>query len=174
MMTYLDLLKYYFNLELDATDPMDYTTIIWEIQKQELVFNDGMEEYITIKEEIEPIPESVILDLYKNDLINDLQAQTESDIINGFESDALGTMHHYDASLENQINLIGAVMANIDVYYSCTDQNGVKEMRLHTPEQIKQVFNDGVMFKQMKISEMYQKRDSIKNASTLNELVALL
>ena len=177
VITYPELIKRYYNIDVTASDPMDYTTIVWETEETHVIEqNDenGTQETITKTVPITPIPESDILDNYKDELIDDLDRDTNEQILSGFESSALGSPHHYDAMIENQINIIGAVLAGTELYYSCTDQNGIKDMRLHTAEQIKQVFTDGVTYKQTLVSQFYQKRDAFRNASTLNELVALL
>ncbi len=69
-------------------------------------------------------------------------------IVGGFESSALGSPRIYDSELEDQINLIGAAGAGIDMDYSCTDPaTGIKVSELHTSAQIQQVYADGVIFK---------------------------
>ena len=174
MVTYPELIKNYYGITVAATDPMDYTTIVWETEETFEITENGEKRTITKTVPITPIPEADILSSYKDELIDDLDRETNEQILAGFDSSALGTPHHYDALIENQINIIGAVLVGTELYYSCTNQNGVKDMRLHTAEQIKQVFTDGVIYKQTLVSQYYQKRDAIRNASTLNELVALL
>lgn len=63
----------------------------------------------------------------------------------GFVSSALGAPHVYDSALpQDQINLTGARLANIDVDFTCTDQSGVKIQRAHTAAQIAQVYAAGM------------------------------
>lgn len=41
------------------------------------------------------------------------------DVVNGFDSSALGYPHRYDSDPEDQLNLIGAVASNSDMSFSC-------------------------------------------------------
>lgn len=68
-------------------------------------------------------------------------------IVGGFASSALGTPHTYDSALEDQLNLIGAVSLGVDLPYRCADAVGVKEFRMHTGAQLKQVAADGALVK---------------------------
>lgn len=68
-------------------------------------------------------------------------------IVGGFASSALSAPHTYDSALEDQLNLIGAVGLGIDMPYRCADAAGVKEFRLHTAVQLKQVAADGAVIK---------------------------
>lgn len=77
----------------------------------------------------------------------EINAACTAAIVGGFSSSALGASHTYDSELEDQLNLIGAVGLGIDLPYRCADANGVKEFRLHTAAQLKQVAADGAMVK---------------------------
>lgn len=68
-------------------------------------------------------------------------------IVGGFASSALGAPHTYDSALEDQLNLIGAVSLGVDLPYRCADAVGVKEFRMHTGAQLKQVAADGALVK---------------------------
>ncbi len=68
-------------------------------------------------------------------------------IVGGFTSSALGAHHTYDSELEDQLNLIGAVGLGSNLPYRCADAAGVKEFRLHTAAQLKQVAADGAAIK---------------------------
>jgi len=74
-------------------------------------------------------------------------------IVGGFPSSALGAPHTYDSAMEDQLNLIGAAGANVDLQYSCTDAVGVKNAVLHTAAQIKQVYADGITYKTTQLSK---------------------
>jgi len=76
-----------------------------------------------------------------------------ADIVGGFSSSALGIAHTYDSAMEDQLNLIGAAGANIDLLYTCTDAAGVKDAVLHTAAQLKQVYADGVAHKTTQLSK---------------------
>lgn len=64
-----------------------------------------------------------------------------------FESSALGSAHFYDASLEDQVNLIALAFGNQDGYFRAYKENEPKQNIPHTKEQLKQVFNDGMSHK---------------------------
>jgi len=77
----------------------------------------------------------------------EINAACASAIVGGFTSHALGAPHTYDSALEDQLNLIGAVGLDIDIPYRCADAAGVKDFRLHTAAQLKQVAADGALVK---------------------------
>lgn len=77
----------------------------------------------------------------------EINAACEAAIVGGFASSALGSPHTYDSELEDQLNLIGAVGLGTDLPYRCADAVGVKEFRLHTAAQLKQVAADGAAIK---------------------------
>lgn len=66
----------------------------------------------------------------------------ETEILSGFYSDAIGSMHFYscdrDAQMNIQANLI-ASLAGIDVMHYCTDSNGARAKRLHTVGQMREL-----------------------------------
>lgn len=66
----------------------------------------------------------------------------ESAITAGFTSDALGPTHYYSSQLEDQLNLTSAVLQGIDMPYPCRDESGLRDFRLHTAEQLRQVYDD--------------------------------
>ena len=77
----------------------------------------------------------------------EINAACTAAIVGGFTSPALDDPHTYDSALEDQLNLIGAVGLGIDLPYRCADAAGVKEFRLHTAVQLKQVAADGALVK---------------------------
>jgi len=87
------------------------------------------------------------LDSVKASKSTEINAACASSIVGGFTSSALGAPHTYDSALEDQLNLIGAVGLGIDMPYRCADAAGVKEFRLHTAAQLKQVAADGARVK---------------------------
>lgn len=70
------------------------------------------------------------------------------ELLVSFCSKALGEEHIYDGSLEDQINLMGAVNMGVDMPFRCRKATSEhKENILHTKEQLRQVFNDGASYK---------------------------
>lgn len=68
-------------------------------------------------------------------------------ITGGFWSDALGSPSRYGSELDDQLNLISAVMAGRETLYACSDKTGVKAFKQHTFAQIRQVGDDFSAFK---------------------------
>lgn len=85
-------------------------------------------------------------ELYDN-RVAEINGSCEQAITSGFTSSALGTLHHYTSKLDDQLNLTGAVLRGLDMPYACRDEQGVKEFRLHTAEQLRQVGDDFTLYK---------------------------
>ncbi|EKT88344.1 hypothetical protein [Leptospira santarosai] len=83
----------------------------------------------------------------KDSLIKLVDSICESKITAGFASTALGTPYFYSSDRDDQLNLVGLASLNASVLYKCTDDDGIKEYRNHTADQIKQVLNDGAVRK---------------------------
>lgn len=79
--------------------------------------------------------------------IDELNAMCDS-LLTSFSSTALGEEHIYDGSLEDQINLMGALNMGVDMPFRCRKPHSEsKENILHTKEQLAKVFSDGVSYK---------------------------
>ena len=91
----------------------------------------------------------------------------EAAILVGFVSAALGADHTYDSSERDQLNLVGAGNAGVDLPYTCTDANSVKAEVLHTALQIRQVYLDGLAFKSMQLSKARALKMLIDKATTV-------
>lgn len=94
-------------------------------------------------------------------------------IISGFTSSALGSPHLYDSNQDDQLNLVGLVSLNEIVMYKCTDQSGVKEYRVHTSDQIKQVLSDGAKRKTSLLQTAFSLKSEIQAATTASKLLAI-
>lgn len=70
-------------------------------------------------------------------------------LLKNFTSNALGEDYIYDGKQEDQINLMGLVIAGIDGYFRCAKATEPthKQNYPHTKEQIKKVYSDGLAFK---------------------------
>lgn len=78
--------------------------------------------------------------------IEELNNACEERIVSGFTSSALGTPHTYQSERDDQTNLLGSVLDNLDSVYKCFD--GVTwAYRPHTIAQLKQVLADGKLMK---------------------------
>ncbi|AFI05220.1 hypothetical protein [Helicobacter cetorum] len=128
------------NLELN-------TTTYDETKKQEVTLE------LPTKDALMAKFKEVALKTKKQEIENEINAICKHNLLKGCSSNALGSYHNYDATLEDQSNLIALVSANIDAPYRCAELNakgevGIKMYKPHTKEQLKQVFNDGLRYKQ--------------------------
>lgn len=94
-----------------------------------------------------PVAVDPPLDSIKAAKTAEINAACAATISGSFSSNALGTPHTYDSELEDQLNLIGAVGLGTGLPYRCANAAGVKEFRLHTAAQLKQVAADGAVIK---------------------------
>ena len=78
---------------------------------------------------------------------NKINRSCESAVTGSFSSDALGTIHQYSSQLDDQLNLTGAILRGLDMPYACRDEQGVKDFRLHTAAQLRQVGDDFTLYK---------------------------
>lgn len=81
------------------------------------------------------------LNLAKEQKIKELNALCASKL-KTLKSSALGEEHIYDGSLEDQMNLMGAVAMNKDMPFRCAKEGGLKAPLPHTKAQLKQVYTD--------------------------------
>jgi hypothetical protein len=100
-----------------------------------------------------------------------LTNECQQSILGGFTSAALGEPHHYDSDIEDQINIVGAVMAGTlgaTIPYRClssTDEE--KQWRNHTPAQLQQVFNDGVLYKLTQLQKLTTLKNQVNNCDNI-------
>jgi len=100
----------------------------------------------------------------------------EAAITAEFTSDALGAPHFYSSQLDDQLNLTGAVLRGLDMPYACRDEQGLKEFRLHTAEQLRQVGDDFTLYKLQllqRANELKQQLDAALEAGDLAALEAI-
>ncbi|WP_061244850.1 hypothetical protein [Leptospira noguchii] len=112
----------------------------------------------------------VDIDQKRDSLIKLVNSICESKIISGFVSSALGTPHFYNSDRDDQLNLVGLVSLNIPVLYKCTDEDGVKEYRNHSANQIKQVLGDGAIRKTLLLQKAASLKSVIQSIETVDEL----
>lgn len=87
-----------------------------------------------------------IADLYQSKAAT-INRACEALITGGFGSDALGARHQYSSQLDDQLNLTGAILRGLDMPYACRNEQGVKDFRLHTSAQLRQVGDDFTLYK---------------------------
>ncbi|CRI59124.1 DUF4376 domain-containing protein [Pseudomonas sp. CCOS 191] len=92
-------------------------------------------------------PEPELLDNLYRQKVAEINSACEATIIAGFWSSALGEPHQYPSKLDDQLNLTGVILQGFDSRYGCRDKQGVKELRLHTAKQLRQVSDDFTTYK---------------------------
>ncbi|MCP1489322.1 hypothetical protein J3D48_005635 [Pseudomonas fluorescens] len=100
----------------------------------------------------------------------------ELEITSGFDSAALGARYVYSSQLEDQLNLTGVVLLDVDSAYPCSDEQGSKAFRVHTRAQLRQVSDDFTVFKLQllqKANELKQQLDQALAAADLAGLEAV-
>ncbi|TGK24271.1 hypothetical protein EHQ05_15170 [Leptospira yasudae] len=113
---------------------------------------------------------SIDLPLWKEDLLRSVDRICELKITSGFTSSALGALHRYESDRDDQLNLIGSVSMGDPVPYKCEDTNGIKEYRLHTSAQIKQVLNEGAACKIQLLQTANALKSLLRAANTYEEM----
>lgn len=105
-----------------------------------------------------------------------INSACEIAITAGFSSAALGSTHIYSSQLDDQLNLMGAILRGLDMPYACRDEQGHKEFRLHTIEQLRRVGDD---FSQAKLqllqraNQLKQLLDAARAAADVDALAAI-
>lgn len=120
-----------------------------------------------------PIDEGPTLEQCIANKIAEINAACEGAIVAGFSSAALGHTHTYDSGIEDQINLIGAVIAagaGVSVEYKCYDENGDKEWYIHTPQQMQQVYMDGLVYKVTQLKKATYLKGLVSTATDISTL----
>lgn len=95
-------------------------------------------------------------------------------ILSGFESSALGESHTYDFDYEAQTNLGGmmsAILSEIVTESLSWKANGVPVF--HTIDQFKQLFADGLIWKNTKIQEYWILKEQVNLAETIEDIESI-
>jgi len=95
------------------------------------------------------------------DKITELSSACETAITSGFTSAALGVEHTYQSDRDDQLNLVGASTAGVDMAFKCRDANGVWAYRPHTAAQLAQVHHDGAAIKLSHLQRFGDKKDQV-------------
>lgn len=125
-----------------------------------------------------PFDTVVTLEQAKQYKIDEINQACEQVIISGFPSSALGDAHYYDSGIEDQLNLIGAALAagaGQSVEFRCYHGSieGEKEWHVHTPSQMLQVYQDGLVYKITQLKKATTLKNIVKAATTLEEVGAV-
>ncbi len=98
-------------------------------------------------------------------------------ILLGFDCDSLGSLHHYDTRLEDQINIQALASANLGSSFRCAEvledkSCSNKIYKEHTAEQIKSVFNSALKFKSDLLVFYGKQKEKLASINSLEELEA--
>lgn len=116
------------------------------------------------------------------EMVMELQVQAMSEacgaeIVGGFTSSVLGVPKIYDTQPEDQINLLGSVAATApdkSQYFSCRDLNTrAKTYELHTHAQLRQLLDEGALWKLSLLQKFHAKRAQIIACKTIDEVQAI-
>lgn len=102
-----------------------------------------------------------------------IDTRCEEEITNGFWSSALGDRHLYGSQIEDQLNLTGVILAGLDSPYACRDEQGIKDFRLHTFAQLRQVGDDFTAFKLQLLQKANQIKQQLDLALADGDLAAI-
>lgn len=102
-----------------------------------------------------------------------INSHCENALTGGFGSNALGAMHRYGSQTDDQLNLIGVILAGRDVLYACRDEAGTKDYRPHTFAQIRQVGDDLTAFRQLQLQKANAFKQALDQALAAGDLAAL-
>jgi hypothetical protein len=118
----------------------------------------------------------------QTDQITALTAACAAEIIGGYTSSALGSVHTYPAKPTDQINMLGSVTASLlpgisndwTTPFWCADDKGVWSFQMHTAVQIQQAGADGktaVATAQTKLATLSAEVMAATTADAVNAIV---
>jgi hypothetical protein len=123
-------------------------------------------------------------DLERSKLLKSTQMNLacQNTIYAGYDSDALGSTHHYPAKDRDQSNMIASVTSSLNpdnlptwtIKFWCADSEGVWDLREHTAAQIRKAGSDGNLTKALAIDKNKALQDQIAQATTQEELDAII
>ncbi|MGL2524320.1 hypothetical protein ACOWNZ_03520 [Helicobacter pylori] len=127
------------------------------------------------KEQVLEKLKEIALKQKKQELEKEINAMCKEKIVKGFRSSVLGIEHVYDLTLEDQANLQGLLIANIDSVFRCAEvgNNGVvgaKTYKKHTKAQILQLSKEALNFKQKLIIFYGIEKERLNAITSLEEL----
>jgi hypothetical protein len=120
------------------------------------------------------VPEPLTLEQMRQGRLDGLELEYEHCVTSGFISAALGSDHKYKSDRLSQIWLVGAVMAQQDRMYECTNlATNVTARVLHTALQLQQVLRDGALLAEQYKDEYHLLKSQLEAATTIEELQAV-
>jgi archaellum component FlaF (FlaF/FlaG flagellin family) len=121
------------------------------------------------------VTNQIDIEILKTKKIDELNVACNKSILDGFISTALGSNYMYDFDYEAQINFAGMLTnlnanASTETIIPWKTNLGIVN---HTVDQFKQVFNDGLNFKQNKIGQYWIKKQTVLSAVSVDEINAV-
>ena len=140
---------------------MKGSTLIWEGKKE-------LQPSISaIKNEMEKLE----LKRLKKEHFLTINQKCKTEITSGFASSSLGAKHLYQSEKDDQDNLAGMKDRGIELPLKCSSNNGTSwTWKVHTVEQLKDVFNDGVDYKIALLIKAAQLKDLVNSSTNKDEL----
>lgn len=102
--------------------------------------------------------------------IKELKLIARATIETGFTSLALGIPHTYELTPQDQANAFKAKILGLGGGITCTDANGVKTERSHSPAQLDQAFLDGSNWVDSNKTKFWAKLALVNAATTIAEV----
>ncbi|GAA8493566.1 hypothetical protein HpDR55_03490 [Helicobacter pylori] len=110
----------------------------------------------------------------KQELEAKINAICKEKIIKEFKSEVLGSVHAYDLTLEDQVNLQALVVAGIDSVFRCAEaSNGVigfKTYKKHTKAQLLKLSQEALKFKSDLILFYGREKERLQAITSLEAL----
>lgn len=94
-------------------------------------------------------------------------------IDSGFNSKALGKSNYYDNTLADQVHLTGLIQSGLSGLLACRNSMGAKTLLEHTSEQLREVNQDLVRFRQKALQQAEQLKAALTKALAEQDLTAM-
>ena len=104
----------------------------------------------------------------KQSVINKLNNDCEKQILSGFISTSLGKTYEYKSGRDDQSNLNGVVAGGEGGYFKCKLEEWA--YLPHSPQQIKQVLNDGKNYKLTLLQGYQAKKEEVMLCNSVAEI----
>lgn len=143
-------------------------------------YNDETTELrVLTEEELDVDP--VKLTFAKKEQIGKMSNLCEQEIIKGFSSLALGSIHWYDASPVDQLNLISSITLTApnsenpngtSIFYACRDNTDedIKEYQSHNYQQLQMVMRDSAAKRLALLQKFSALRQKINEATCVTDV----
>ncbi|WP_104761459.1 hypothetical protein [Helicobacter cetorum] len=155
-------------------DSFNIVSCSFEFKGGDIILNLPNNENIDESEFLNRLKENYLC-VKKIELEKKINEKCDALILEGFDSNALGEIHHYDMRLEDQLNIQALASASLGSPFRCAKvlEDGKlanKTYKEHTAEQIKKVFADGLRFKSEILNTYGAIKERLYTINSLEEL----